>query len=172
MSTDKTTPKMGHLLDGTEDRDAIHVAVLPVVTAMRLRPAEHVGIVDGLASAHAETTIGIIDPFLKESVAKGERCFLCLYPGTITSLRHDWAHPEVDSRKAPPALTLGLPTVADSERWLRDLCKRSGLYEGGYEALINDHLVYGRDDIDTSGDFWLHYKNVTGESFAEFSCSC
>jgi hypothetical protein len=68
-----------------------------------------------------------------------------------------------------------LPTRAQSEAWLRELCKREGLYEGAYERLVEDEVIYGADDIDTSGEFWFHWHNVTGRSERPefgFRCSC
>jgi hypothetical protein len=74
-------------------RDAVHVAVAPVVAAAHLLPGQHVGVLaDGRAGADEEP-IGVVDPFLTEAVRPGQRFWLLLYPGTITSLRHVWTHP-------------------------------------------------------------------------------
>lgn len=62
-------------------RDAVHVAVVPVTATRELRPGEH------LAS-------GVVDPYLTRPVRPGERYWLFLYPGTVTSLRHVWTHPD------------------------------------------------------------------------------
>ena len=90
-------PRLGQLIDdGDRRRDAIHIAVAPVTAAEQLAPGQHVGFVqDGNlelvgASAHA---IGIVDPYLTEAVEPGQRFWLFLYPGTVTSLRHIWTHP-------------------------------------------------------------------------------
>lgn len=34
--------------------------------------------------------VGIVDPFLRESVQPSQRFWLFLYPNTVTSLRHEW----------------------------------------------------------------------------------
>jgi hypothetical protein len=85
------------------DRDAVHIAVVPVVAAEDLAPGAHVGrirmatvngknlIVVGPVGRSRE--IGIIDPFLREPVLKGEQCWMCLYPLTVTGLRHHYTHP-------------------------------------------------------------------------------
>lgn len=88
-------PNLGHLASGNARRDAVHIAVAPVVAAHRLAPGQHVGLLDdGLAAAdNLAETIGVVDPYLKKSVEVGECFWLFLYPGTVTSLRHVWTHP-------------------------------------------------------------------------------
>ena len=87
---------IGQLLDDTAKRDAIHVAIAPVVAAHDLAPGQRVGFVKAgnceLVGTGA-ASIGIIDPFLRDVVREGERCWLFLYPNTVTSLRHEWTHP-------------------------------------------------------------------------------
>lgn len=77
--------------DAKQFKDAIHVAIAPMIAGECLKPGEHVGIEEGgkmyLATMLIEP-IGIVDPFLKNiTVGVGERFWLFLYPGTITSLR-------------------------------------------------------------------------------------
>ena len=87
-------PNLGHLADADARRDAVHIAVAPVVAGCCLSPGEHVGLdADGRASRAVSGHIGIVDPFLRCPVQKGERFWLFLYPGTVTSLRHVWTHP-------------------------------------------------------------------------------
>jgi hypothetical protein len=96
--SDVTTWKIGKILDILDkdaQRDAIHIAVIPVEAAMELSPGMHVGL-DGLDRATPLVdTIGIVDPYLDDTVLPGERFFVFLYPGTITSLRHEWTHPAI-----------------------------------------------------------------------------
>lgn len=90
-------PRLGSLIeDGDRRRDAIHIAVAPVMAAERLRPGQHVGLVrvgDPERVGPCDRNIGIVDPFLAEEVEAGQRFWLFLYPGTVTSLRHIWTHP-------------------------------------------------------------------------------
>ena len=67
-------------------RDAVHIAVIPMVATRLMKPGEHL-------------QNGIVDPFLKEMVPVGERYWLFLYPATITSLRHVWQHPAFGDEK-------------------------------------------------------------------------
>lgn len=54
MSADKTTPKIGTILDGTEARDAVHIALAPVVANETLSAGTPVGLLpDGSASIGA-----------------------------------------------------------------------------------------------------------------------
>lgn len=87
-------PVLGKLAPEDARRDCVHVAIAPVIAAEKLKAGTHVGLSsNGLASAIAFPLIGIVDPFLRDNVEEGQRFYLCLYPGTITSLRHQWLHP-------------------------------------------------------------------------------
>lgn len=94
-------PKLGRLVEGNLGRDAVHVAIVPVEAGQELWPGGHTGIgEDGLAYnalMRNVKAVGIVDPFLATSVDKGQRFYLCLFPGTITSLRHVWSHPAFDA---------------------------------------------------------------------------
>ena len=102
-------PVLGKLVTGSAHRDAVHVAVVPVVAGQDLLPGDHVRLVAGRAlrlglgmRRAPGVTIGVVDPFLDVAmVRKGECFWLCLYPGTITSLRHVWTHPAFQA-VAPP----------------------------------------------------------------------
>lgn len=81
-------------------RDAIHLAVEPVIAGHQLKVGENIGIKDGKAVSHKYVKnrdvklLGVVDPFLTRSVEEGERFWLVVYPRQITSLRHVWAHPD------------------------------------------------------------------------------
>lgn len=80
-----------------EQRDAIHLAVMPVEAGMPLMRGADIGIgTDGKAyTTQADVKlIGIVDPFIpNKGVKRGEKFWLVIYPRMITSLRHVWEHP-------------------------------------------------------------------------------
>jgi hypothetical protein len=90
---------VGHEPELDARRDAIHVAVAPIIAGMPLDPGDHVWIGDNSGAAYKEQgqetsrTIGVVDPFYNGVVVKGQRFWLFLYPNTITDLRHVWSHP-------------------------------------------------------------------------------
>ncbi len=93
---------LGTIIDKTAARDAIHLAVVPAIAGVNLLRGEHVFLRDGKAysfGATGETSLGIVDPFLQEPVAKGEHFWLIIYPRQITSLRHVWEHPAFPSEQ-------------------------------------------------------------------------
>jgi hypothetical protein len=91
-------PNLGQLCGDDARRDAIHIAVAPLVAGVILEPGQHVGLFhDGTASP-MKPHIGVVDPFLKEPVPAGESFWVMLYPGTITGLRHVWTHPAFKPR--------------------------------------------------------------------------
>ena len=42
-----------------------------------------------------------MDPFLSDPVQPGQRYWLCLYPQTVTTLRHVWTHPAFADEQIP-----------------------------------------------------------------------
>ena len=87
------TPNLGEIPAPDARRDAVHVAVAPVVAKHDLNPGDHVGLFPDGQAGYAGEHIGAVDPFLRNPVKAGERCWLFLYPNTVTSLRHSWTHP-------------------------------------------------------------------------------
>lgn len=107
-------PNLGEIPAEDARRDAVHVAVAPVVASVRLRPGVRVGLNEaGEAElCSTEDCIGIVDPFLHDYVNQGQRFWLFLYPDTITNLRHVWEHPAFKAR--PPEVRPVRPVVEES----------------------------------------------------------
>lgn len=192
MNTDKRTVStdaletLGTIINETQKRDAIHLAVDPAIAAHTLRPGEDVGFVEGGVGI-CDKPVGIVDPFLKANVKKGERFWLVVYPRKITSLRHVWSHPEFSDLIHEAR---DKDTKAESERWLRQFSEQTELsfsrvMECAQEWLDSDeyYTQQGGENMrdlfwDNKEDFWKHYQIFTGkrvekekqESF--FSCSC
>lgn len=164
--------KLGHIITSDQHRDAIHVAVVPIEAETILYPGNHVGVLDGKAGK-SHKHIGVVDPFLKDIVQEGERFWLFLYPGSITSLRHEWLHPAFDKD------ALKDTEKEESEQWLRKFCIDNPTDSGNpidYDFMI-EHL---KDDIEIehgfnapeiTDEFKKHFNIVTGsEVKGYFSC--
>lgn len=173
-----TDLKLGTLLKTNEEyeRDAVHIAIAPVIAGENLKAAEHVGFTDRERTAVGKTDkpIGVIDPFLTAAVKKGQKCYMFLYPNTITSLRHAWSHPQFGD-------------MADSIQWLEDFANQEDV--DSYQDLMDaadaflkhgDYLCEGGrwEGSYVPDEFWFHYEVVTGDVVPEdkrgsfFSCSC
>lgn len=183
--------KLGQLIDANAGRDAVHIALAPVVAYEKLLPGEHVGFVDPndttlAGSAHScDKCIGIVDPYLKSDVQKGERFFMCLYPQTTTGLRHVWTHPAFTQLPDP----IDKSSCPDSEIWLRAYAMRLSPYDTpqvAYENLVSglkshEIFAHGRDlhglyELDDSDELKRHAENALGIrinwGMFSFSCSC
>lgn len=190
-------PKLGQLLDEKAGRDAVHVAIAPVVAASPLVPGQHVGFheegnTELVGPSHHK--IGIVDPYLTQAVKKGQRFYLFLYPQTIQSLRHVWTHPSFPPEFQSPTSA----TPAESEAWLRKFCSEHDcpdyeslmeLFDKGDIQLGNEDYygpsrmdgeyiyVYGQDAHgEIPDEFWVHVENVLGKPMRDkprhFTCSC
>lgn len=93
------TPNLGQTPGDDARRDAIHLAVVPVVTRFSQAPGRRVGLTGRRVGNDYEVDtcvgepVGILDPYRQGEVPAGGRCWLFLFPGTITGLRHVWSHP-------------------------------------------------------------------------------
>ncbi len=184
-----TIETLGKLISNTQQRDAIHIAVAPVVSANEtpLAPGQPIGISsagsDGTVyvKANAES-IGIVDPFLKYKVLNGQRFWLFLYPATITSLRHEWTHPafqaaaeEVSTVKPSMAVTNLSPSVSStmlkiSEQWIVDYAFSMGISYGSLMEATKEWLTDGSyynggsmfEGESLPDEYWSHFEQVTG----------
>jgi hypothetical protein len=105
------TIKLGEPPDPSHGRDCVHVAIVPVEAACPIRPGSDVWLTaTGQASwgvKGEDDTVGIADPFLRETIQKGQWFWLVLYPNTITGMRHVWKHPAFAPKLPAPRKEAG-----------------------------------------------------------------
>lgn len=172
--------KLGLVPSVEELRDAVHVAITPAFAGEDLEPGAHVEL-DTIAMKATPLQlgnrgVGIADPFRTETIKKGSRLWICMYPGSISSLRHDWTHPAFEASSLSRVATERLKSFADE-------------IDVTYEDLManaREHVDSGEywsegpkfDGVYTPDDFWDLYQAATGQSVPEkrqgnfFSCSC
>ena len=96
-------PELGKVFTSQENRDAIHLALYCAQAGEKLFPGQKV--ILSRMTGHAlmgnpEHFLGVVDPFLTDSVQPGEWFWICLRPGAITGLRHVYTCRELDGREA------------------------------------------------------------------------
>lgn len=190
--------KLGQLAPPDAGRDAIHVAVVPCVAGQHLGRGWTVSIdKEGKAwAASMDDYVGVVDPFKGDNdhtgypVRAGERFWLLLKPGTVSNLRHSWAHPLFPNREEerPEAAT---PTaLLISKAWLDAWCQSHGT---DLEYLIANiqtgHVCFGitswhggmvyndqTEEYELPEEFWQHYVTYTGKARPSgaltFRCAC
>lgn len=89
---------LGRLPDEESKRDAVHVAVIPMVAVEKLHAGQGIRRVIGTADRAQSSIVpvAIVDPFLKQPVYEGQRFWALLLPGTTTAVRHEWEHPSFE----------------------------------------------------------------------------
>lgn len=93
---DEALDLVGRPIPEAAKRDAVHIALAPVVAGEDLNPGEWVGFRGGdHTTVYRDVTryVGIVDPYVVGPIKKGTRVYLFLTPGSITSLVHRWQHP-------------------------------------------------------------------------------
>lgn len=184
---------LGQIIIGPRERDATHIAVMPVIAAEDLRVGVHVGLSrKGEANRSAEH-IGIVDPFLTTNPKKGDKFWLFLYPNTITGLRHEWTHPilsKIEKSKKEDE-------KSESIEWLKNYAIREVYTDDyysdrdmAYEAMMsqvrnNELTFHGQDchgygDVPDAEELFKHLSIVLDrqvdrsyfEDSGYFSCSC
>jgi hypothetical protein len=120
MSDTKLGVTIGDSSAGT--KDAVHVAVVGVVAGFNISPGIRVKLDvhqtygPYTVKPASEGAIGVIDPFLKAPVPEGQACFMLLYPGTTSGLRHEWSHPAFPEVKPSP-WDKEMERVEDDQGW-------------------------------------------------------
>lgn len=178
---------IGKILNGAEPRDAIHIAVYSVRAGEKLWAGDRIGIKNGKAFKRDVKPIGIVDPYLIIPAQEGDWFYLFLFPNTITSLRHNWSHPDLDNQE--DRKNYEYSSVTDSKVWLQNFADEWGM---DYDEMINSAdsgygiTARGNSEIhswgeleDGGAEFWHHLEIVTGKKYSVthredtyFSCSC
>lgn len=182
---DDTLRLIGSILPEGTQRDAVHIAVAPAKCGPKwLNPGQEVQVINGYAWPNnkwddnygQKASAGIVDPYLTDSVEQGQSFFVFLFPGSITSLRHEWAHPQFDKVETTFA--------NEHEVWLRKFADSMGLSFSKLMSVADDFILYGEyhvfRGIDTpdydAEAFWKHWSAFTEQPAPKdkhfFSCSC
>lgn len=181
---------LGTILKEDVLRDAIHLAIMPVITADEIYAGERVKLIYGTKNfvkqcGSGNDYVGIIDPFLESYIPRGSRVWMFLRPNTIIGLRHEWTHPEVDNTHVPDN---------EHEAWLKSFACQ---WNFDYDTLISEassHInssyehgitaqgvdLHSRSELGEDHDkFWQHMEALTGKKFGNshreqfyWSCSC
>lgn len=185
--SDKYLPNLGGTPDINAQRDAVHIAVVPLRVG-RSKWGLHAGcrvkFVPGRTDSIMEVRddddpdcIGVIDPYLTKRVEEDEWCWVFLLPNTISYLRHAWEHPAFDNPKK----------MNEAEAWLRTFAAENALdfdhmIDAATSADHNEYAVAARDlDIGSkaTAEFWHWLEKYTGRQPDQrkvdgfgFSCSC
>lgn len=110
---------------------------------------------------YANDFIGVVDPWIKYSVATDNVFTLYLKPGSIMSLRHVWQHHQIDA--SPEAME---PlTKEKSQEWLENYAKGMDLTLEELVFLATRYQSHGeqyvRHQFEGGGgpgkEFWVHY---------------
>jgi len=167
---------IGKLAHADAERDAIHVAIAPVVAGEPLPPGTHVGFLENGKVGCCKKPIGIVDPFLDvRCVLPDQRFYLFLYPNTVTGMRHHWSHPSfvvTEARQDCSGSRAWLENFADQYHIsLAELIERANAYLDHSEYWVEGDRFEGEHVPD---EFWIHFAAVTGKTGEGnfFSCSC
>jgi hypothetical protein len=178
--------KLGVIVDETAQRDAIHIAVAPVVASQILAAGDHIGLLPGSAdevagAAPTITPIGIVDPFLREHVQVGQRFYMWLYPQTVTGMRHHWSHPAFEATAATDAKSESRAWIeafaAELDQTYNRLMAAAELWIEDQDYTYDNSETYKQVDYAKWPIFWKHYEVVTGTKVKNhgatfFTCSC
>jgi hypothetical protein len=176
---------LGQILDTDARRDAIHIAIAPVVALEALKPGQRIGVKDGQATSAVKDheTIGVVDPYLRRTVETGQRFWLFLYPNSITTLRHEWVHPAFSHQEPMDELQVAAEMVAQqcgkTYAALMDDAREfvSSLeYSSWPDYIMDNSERYKAVESEAWEKFWQHFERVTGkkskERWAPYTCSC
>jgi hypothetical protein len=184
---------LGKIITGDAERDAIHIAVAPVIANSPLYPGREIGIVDAeqMLVDNRMPFVGIVDPFLKECVEKGQKFWMYLYPLSVTGMRHHWSHPAFSVRDPAPmeenAIGSPVDPAVESVRWIQKFAERidqtyNRLMQAADRYVEDEDWTYDnsetyKDHWQDFPEFWDHWSIATGrekpaDSGCPYTCSC
>ena len=175
--SDDAIQTLGSNAPETAGRDAVHIAVVPMIARTTLYPCEYVG-PDGMWMEPGKG-VAIVDPFRLRRVDEGERFWALILPRTITGLRHVWSHPDFPEEGTPEP-------VDESREWIERFAGSVGLnyhqVMTGAEQYLRSgsYLDFGEllEGEVVPDEFWPHYERITGKSVPDdergsfFTCTC
>jgi len=147
-------------------RDAIHVPIISVTAAETLSRGESVSINAAMEAAPCIGGIGVVDPYLSaQQVAKGEKVWILIRPGSISTLTHQWTHrllPEAEAQ-IPDTELAGDRLREFAERELgwtleKMLEKIEDVRNGGDPA-----VDWGFEGVSVYETFWDDFVKYTGK---------
>jgi len=179
MSTTRDNARtIGQLVGHWGVRDAIHCPIISATAKMNLNVGTPVIVLENGEAEQSDlmNCVGIVDPFLGCYVQKGERFWVLVRPGSISSLTHTWTHRRIpgfaevvpDKEKARVRLEefangplhVSLVEMLDAI----EACRRDSdnmLYDHGYESLRvydgfwDDYMIFtGRPDPNKDAGFY------------------
>lgn len=168
---------LGKLVDSWQQREAVHIAVVPVLLREGgHKPGDRIGVKEDWVGRYyaTEGTVGIIDPFLPPDTRLWEDdvVWMLVMPNTVTGMRHMWEHPAMMAKEP-------------SYCWMSEFAKRCGrtfeeMMQAATKFLVEGSLLYGGNEllVDFPSDFWSHYQILTGQVVTEenpgpfFKCAC
>lgn len=169
--------KLGNFPGKIDGRDAVHIAIVPMVTGEPLKPGSWVALRDGkLVSSERLPAIGIVDPFFEPHfvqdhfdgcIPEGCTVWLLLTPGSTTGLRHVWEHPffqKVPTDMDSKPLNIEAPDKAASMEWLkRYVAKHCPYYAEGVKGYEDGVDI--QPDADGGVSRFIHRAIVEKEIF-------
>lgn len=164
-----------------DGRDAVHLAITPVIAGEDLACGEHVGWMAGKEAFGKTTyrTLGIVNPFerKRQRIKKGQLFWLILYPNTITGLHHVWSHPDFPAESK-------IPEKPSALQHIELIAKEVGVEPQDLMNAAERYLAHGDywnmgelfEGVDFPYEFWDYYEELTGKTVEEknsfFTCSC
>lgn len=161
-------------------KDAIHIAVVSLRAGQLLKPGQNIELnEDGEAirSRNKKDSFGVVDPFLKNNVMRGESFWGLLSMHEVPNVRHTWDHPKLsfESPITPIkynsilehiASELGItyPELMFACRKMIDTDKKTAIQKSEDE-------IYSLNS-DYNCELWSEWSDETGEKFTNNGTAC
>ncbi len=157
----KQNDQLGKLIEGEACRDAIHIAIAPVIAAGDILPGQEIGFDACGGVSHDAKPVGIADPFLDEPIHKGQKFYVLLFPNTITGITHQWQHPAFAEQEENKS-----SDHAESKMWLMAFAKT---IEISYSELLEAAKTWIRtsEDSEWGGDHYVFRNQTPDECYQQ-----